>query len=272
MIAKSRFWAGLLLLLLSVSILLIDSCRPKNNEDISPVDSTALSSCLLLSEKVNGILLRAYEYDSTRQLTRMLEYSGSSQSNSIVKRYRFDYNSKNTLIRLHETNLAVQDQSYIYELDYVGNRLSAIRPFRVFNSGLRFEDTLRVGYNPNNRISEIKSRYGISSKWEYDTEGNVMKWLIRTPLMKADSLMAEYGSFDEKVNIYAFSQGMQLVNLLSGRAYSLRNPLRYTTSGQTVEATYQYNNKRVPTLAVLKFKSNDNILRETVYSYELSCK
>ncbi|MFN8344138.1 MAG: hypothetical protein U0X91_04005 [Spirosomataceae bacterium] len=260
------------LLLLSVSSLLTDGCRSGNNEDITPVDSTALSSCILLSEKINGILLRAYEYDSTRKLTRMWEYAGSNLSNSLVKRYQFDYNSKNTLIRLHETNIAVQDRSYIYELDYTGNRLTTIRPFRVFNSGLRADDTLNVGYDLNERIAEVKSRNGIRSKWEYDTGGNVTKWLIRTPLMKSDSLIAEYGSFDEKVSIYAFSKGIQLVNLLSGRAHSLRNPLRYTASGQSVEAIYQYNDERVPTLAVLKFKSNDNTLRETVYSYELSCK
>ncbi len=271
MLDKSRKYWGIVVVL--VSIFVIDSCRPKNNEEITPEDPSALSTCILLSEKINGILLRAYEYDSLRKLTRMLEYSGTDPVNSLIKRYTFEYNSKNTLIGFRETNLAIKDQSYIYELDYTGtNQLKAIRPFRVFNSGPRAQDTLTVMYGTNTRIAELKSIRGISSKWEYDTARNVKKWLVRTPLMKSDSLMAEYGSFDDKVNVYAFSQGMQLVNLLTGRAHSRRNPFNYTASGQSVEATYQYNDKRVPTQAVLKFKSNNNTLRETVYSYELNCK
>ncbi len=271
MVDKSRYYWGFLIVL--ASVFFIDTCRPKGDSDVTPIDSTALSSCILLSEKVNGILLRAYEYDSSRNLTRMLEYSGTDQFNKMVKRYTFEYTSKNKLIRFRETNLAVKDMSYIYELDYTNNtQLKAIRPLRVFNSGPRPEDTLTVIYGTDRQIAEVKSIRGISSKWEYDTAGNVKKWLIRTALMKSDSLLAEYGSFDDKVNIYAFSDGMQLVNLLSGRAHSRRNPLNYTALGQSVEATYQYNNKRVPTQAVLKFKSPNNVLRETVYAYELSCK
>lgn len=271
MLDKLRYYWGFLVVL--VIFFVIDTCRPKDSEEVTPIDVSALSTCILLSEKVNGILLRAYEYDSTRNLTRMLEYSGTDPVNKIVKRYSFEYNAKNILVSFRETNLAVKDKSYIYELDYSNTtQLKAIRPFRVYNSGPRAEDTLTVVYGTDARIIEVKSLRGVSSKWEYDTAGNVKKWLVRTPLMKSDSLMAEYGSFDDKVNVYAFSQGMQLVNLLTGRAHSRRNPLNYTASSQSVEATYQYNDKRVPTQAVMKLKSNDNTLRETVFTYELNCK
>lgn len=269
-IDQSKNYWGIIVLLTCISV--IAGCRPKNNEEVTPEDSS-LSICILLSEKINGTLIRAYEYDSLRKLTRMLEYSGTNPVNNLIKRYTFEYNSKNTLIGFRETNLAVKDQSYIYELDYAdNNQLKAIRPFRVFNSGPRAEDTLTVVYGITARITELKSNRGVTSKWEYDTAGNVKKWLVRTPLMKSDSLMAEYGSFDDNINVYAFSQGMQLVNLLTGRAHSRRNPFNYTAAGQSVEATYQYNDKRVPTQAVLKFKSNNNTLRETVYAYELNCK
>jgi YD repeat-containing protein len=271
MLDKSKYYWAILVVL--TSAFLLGNCRPKGSDDVMPIDSTVLSPCVLLTEKVNGILLRAYEYDSTRHLERVLEYSGTEQSNKIVKRYSFEYNSKYKLLRLRETNLSVRDKSYIYELDYNSSaQLKAIRPFRVYNSGPRLEDSLAVTYGTNDRIAELKSKTGAVSKWEYDTAGNVKKWLVRTPLMKADSIMAEYGSFDDKVNIYAFSEGIQLINLLAGRAHSRRNPLTYTTGGQSVEATYQYNNKRVPTQAVLKFKSSTNSLRETVFSYELGCK
>ncbi len=65
MLDKSRKYWGIVVVL--VSIFVIDSCRPKNNEEITPEDPSALSTCILLSEKINGILLRAYEYDSLRK-------------------------------------------------------------------------------------------------------------------------------------------------------------------------------------------------------------
>jgi len=272
MLKNSRYYWAMLVILLG-SIALADSCRSKDGGDVEPIDSTALSSCILLTEKVNDILLRSYEYDSTRRIERMLEYSGVTPGNKIIKRYTFEYNSNNKVIRIRETNLAVKDNSFIYELDYSSDsKLKTIRPFRVYNSGPKLEDSLQVTFGTNNRIAELKSRTGLISKWEYDTAANVKKWLIRKPLKQTDSLIAEYGSYDDKVNIYAFSEGMQLVNLLSGRAHSRRNPLTYVTGGQSVEALYQYNFKRVPTQVVMKFKSSDNTLRETVFSYELSCK
>jgi hypothetical protein len=234
-INQSKNYWRIAAILIYISVIV--GCRPKNNEEVTP-DDPSLLTCILLSEKINGTLSRAYEYDSLRKLTRMLEYSGTSPVNNLIKRYTFEYNSKDKLIGFRATNLAVKDQSYIYELDYTdNNQLKAIRPFRVFNSGPRAEDTLTVVYGTNARIAELKSIRGVTSKWEYDTAGNVKKWLVRTPLMKSDSLMAEYGSFDDKVNVYAFSQGMQLVNLLTGRAHSHRNPFNYTAAGQSVEAT-----------------------------------
>ncbi|MFN3381134.1 MAG: hypothetical protein ACK41O_16875 [Runella zeae] len=265
---------GILLGVVLIGFFVSESCRPKN-DDTNPisVDSTALSSCILMSERINDALLKTYEYDSLRRLTRVFEYGGIPQSNRLLKRYSFVYDSKSRILQFRETNLAVRDQNFIYNLTYNNkNILEAIEVQRVYNSGARSEDTLFVKYDPNNRLTELSSRRGVSSKWEYDTEGNAVKWFVKTPLMQADSLAAEYGNFDDKVNIYAFSQGIQLVNLLTGRAPSRRNPLNYTTSGQSVEASYQYNLKRVPTLAVLKYKTSNNTLRETVYSYELSCK
>lgn len=272
MLDKSRYYWAVLVILLG-GVALIDACRPKGGEDVEPIDSTALSSCILLNEKVNGILLRTYEFDSTRRLERMVEYAGIEPNNRIIKRYTFEYTSKTRLVRIRETNLAVKDNSFIYELDYDrDSKLKTIRPFRVYNSGPKLEDSLKITYGTNNRISEIKSRTGLTSKWEYDTAANVKKWFIRKPLSQTDSLVAEYGSYDDKVNIYAFAEGMQLVNLLNGRPHSRRNPLTYVTEGQSVEVSYQYNTKRVPTQVVMKFKSSDNTLRETVFLYELNCK
>lgn len=272
MLEKSKYyWGGLMLLM---SIFMVYNCRPKGGEEVSPIDSTAISSCILLSEKANGVLQRAYEYDSSRYLTRMLEYSGTEQSNKIVKRYTFEYAPKHKLLRFRETNLAVKDMNYIYELDYLNStQLKAIRVLRVFNSGPRPEDTIGVLYDTNRRITELKSgARQITAKWEYDSAGNTKKWFVRGPLMTSDSLLAEYSSFDDKVNIYAFSEGVQLVNFLLGRAHSKRNPLIYNLLGQNTEVTYQYNDKRVPTQAVVKSKSANNVLRETVYTYELNCK
>lgn len=272
MIHKSTIYWGIIILL--IGLVTFKGCRPKDNEIPPIVDSTALSTCVLLSERINNVLYRTYEYDTTRTLVRMLEYSNDAAANRVIKRYTFEYTKDNTLIRLRETNLQTRDQSYIYELAYSNNKiLNKIYTSRVFNSGSVANDTLQLTYDTGNqRVTEIKSATGITSKWEYDTASNVKKWLLNFPGRTTDSLMAEYGDHDDKVNIYAFSKGMQVLNLLKGRAYSRRNPLNYTLFNESTDITYQYNDKRVPTQSVLKINSNNNVLRETVYSYELSCK
>lgn len=272
MVHKSTIYWGIILLL--AGLVTFKGCRPKDNEITPIVDSTALSTCVLLSERINNVLYRSYEYDSTRTLVRMLEYSTDAAANRMIKRYTFEYTKDNTLIRLRETNLQTRDQSYIYELAYSNrNTLSTIYTFRVFNSGAVAQDTLKLVYNQDNqRVTELQSAKGVTSKWEYDTAANVKKWLLHFPGRTTDSLVAEYGDHDDKVNIYAFSKSMQVLNLLNGRAHSRRNPLNFTLLNESTDITYQYNDKRVPTLRVLKIKSNNNVLRETVYSYELSCK
>ncbi|MFN4144251.1 MAG: hypothetical protein ACK4GN_00385 [Runella sp.] len=256
------------------AMLAIEGCRPRKGDDVNPVtDSTAFAPCILLSERINDVLLRAYEYDTTRRLTRMLEYSGTAQNNRIVKRYTFEYTPKGVLTQWRETNLAQRDQSFIYEIDYTNRGLfDKIRAFRVFNSGPRIEDTLTFVYDDQDRISQLKSKIRPSSTWEYDADNNVKKWLIRKPSSTTDSLAAEYSTYDNKVNLYSFSRGIQLVHLLTGKAPSRRNPLTYTIGGENVEATYQYNDKGVPTQAVLKFRGPDNNLRETVFTYSLNCR
>jgi YD repeat-containing protein len=268
---KTGFYYGLLGVLLLAA--LIDSCRPKNGSDVEPdVDSTSISTCIPLSERVNGALLRSFEYDSTRRLVRMVEYTGTEQLNKVTKRYTFEYNRNAQLTRIRETNVGVRDRNFIYELDYDGNNVSTIRPYRVFNSGPRPEDTLKVVYDNNNRVTELQSLRGNRTKWEYDSAGNVKKWLVRTAA-GSDSLIAEYTAYDDKVNIYTFSKGIQFVNLLSGRAASKRNPTRFTYLGVASEVSYLYNEKRVPTEAIVKFRTpSDTTLRETVYRYEQSCQ
>lgn len=272
MVHKSTIYWGIFLLL--AGLVTFKGCRPKDNEIPPIVDSTALSTCVLLSEHINNVLYRSYEYDTTRTLVRMLEYSTDVSANRVIKRYTFEYTKDHTLIRLRETNLQTRDQSYIYELAYSNSKtLSKIYTFRVFNSGAVAQDTLQLTYDSETqRVAEMKSVTGVASKWEYDTASNVKKWLLQLPGRTTDSLVAEYGDHDDKVNIYAFSKGMQVLNLLNGRSHSRRNPLNYTVLKESTDVTYQYNDKRVPTLRVLKIKSNNNVLRETVYAYELSCK
>ena len=268
---------SLLMLVLVAALLTIDSCKPKNEQAVIPdslaVDSLANSPCILLSERINDVLYRAYEYDSSRQLLRLTEYSGNPAANRITKKYRFDYEKKQ-LIRLTETNLTDRDQSFIYEMDYdTDGKLEKIRPFRVFNSGPRAVDTLAVVYNDKNYITELNSVTTGSSKWEYDSVGNVKKWLIRLPIVAQDSILAEYNTYDDKTNLYGFSKDIQLLRLLNGNAPSRRNPLRYTFKGNNIESIYQYNPKGVPMQSILKIKSvSDSTFRETVFTYQLDCK
>lgn len=228
---------------------------------------------MLLSERVNDVLLRAYEYDTARVLLRMTEYSGSATANRVLKRYRFDY-VKSQLVRITETNLAVRDQSLIYEFDYDSDKkLQTIRPFRVFNSSPRGIDTLTVKYDSRNYISELKSVRTGSRKWQYDSVGNVKKHLIQLPNMLTDSTLSEFSTYDNKTSLYGFSRTIQLLRLLNGQAPSRRNPLVYVENGQSLQTIYQYNNRNVPSQAILKTKAfGDMALRETVFSYQLECR
>jgi len=260
----------------ALAALTIDGCKPKNS-DVLPhgalSDSLVSSPCILLAERINDVLYRAYEYDTSRNLLRMTEYSGSAANNRITKRYRFDY-EKQHLVRFTETNLVARDQSLIYEFDYDSDGiLRTIRPFRVFNSGPRVTDTLTVKYDDNRYINELSSARTGAQKWQYDSLGNIKQWLIRTPAATQDSILAEYGAYDNKINLYGFSKTIQLVRLLVGNAASRRNPLIYTLKGQSISASYQYNDRNVPTQSVVKTTSaGDNTLRETVFSYELGCQ
>lgn len=260
-----------------LAVITIDGCKPKNSDAVTPggglSDSLVSSPCILLAERINDVLYRAYEYDTSRNLLRLAEYSANAAFNRVVKRYRFDYENQR-LVRFTETNLVARDQSLIYEFDYdTDGVLRNIRPFRVFNSGPRATDTLAVKYDDNSYINELSSPRTGSQKWQYDSVGNVKKWLIRTLTAAQDSTLAEYGSYDTKTNLYGFSKTIQLVRLLAGNAASRRNPLTYTVKGQNLKASYQYNERNVPTQSILKMMSaGDTTLRETIFSYQLSCK
>ncbi len=272
----------LIFLVLFVGALVaIDSCKPKNSDAVTPtdslaVDSTLSSPCLVLSEKINNTLFRQYEYDTLNRLVRMVEYSGSQSANRMIKRYTFLYNNKGNLNQFNETNLAERDKSYIYDVDYdESGMVSALRKFKVYNSGPRNTDSLAVVYDDKKRVIELQSLADGSYKWEYDSLGNAKNWLFRSATMTQDSVLAIYSSYDTQTNLYAFSKGIQLVDLLNGRAPSSRNLLAYRTGNRNYTTTYQYNAKKVPTQATRKSKATgglDTTQVETVFMYELRCK
>jgi hypothetical protein len=268
---------SLIILAVASVIFSIESCKPKSSDAVEPdslsADSLVNSTCILLSERINDVLYRAYEYDTARTLLRMVEYSANANFNRVTKRFRFDYD-KNELVRITETNLAARDQSMIYELDYDSDKvLKTIRPFRVFNSGPRAMDTLTVKYDQRAYINELSSTRTGTKKWQYDSLGNVKKYTLRLPNATTDSTLAEFSSYDNKINLFAFSRAIQILRLLTGQAPSRRNPLSFVEFGQDVQATYLYNNQNVPTQGVFKSKAlGDTVLRETVRSYQLNCK
>jgi hypothetical protein len=261
-------------------ILWVGSCKPKESDVVTPEeeDSTTIiaRSCILLEENINNALYRAYEYDSTRRLMRVYEYSADINQNRLAKRYTFEYDKKDStkIVRFRETNLVVRDQNYYYEIDYDDkNVMTTIRPFRILNSGPREIDTIKIFYDDNKRISELRSATLFNYSWDYDSAGNVKRWAIRRPEMMTDSLLAEYDEYDDKINLYQFSKGVQLMNLLRGSVPTRRNPTKYRIMGQSVESAYTYNAKGLPTQAAVKFTTiGDTISRETIYSYQLNCK
>ncbi len=265
--------------LLLAALVSIDSCKPKPSDDINPddstqIDTTPVSPCVVLLEKINNVLYRSYEYDSINHLVRMIEYSGSQTANRILKRYSFDYNASGYLTEFNETNIAERDQSYIYKVDYAeDSTVSAIQQYRVFNSGPRLQDSLSVVYDDKKRISELQSVAGGSYSWQYDSLGNAKTWSVRVPMTTRDSILTEYMAYDTKPNLYTFSKGIQLVDLLRGRVPSRHNPTMYQVGGTKYDITYEYNAQNIPIKSVAKIKMGaDTLGRETVFSYELKCK
>lgn len=266
--------------LLLGAVISIESCKPKNSDNIKPADSTSVDStlgspCLVLSESINNVLYKTYEYDSLRRLTRMVVYSGTATSNQIIKRYTFDYNAAGGLLsEFHETSIAQKDQSYIYDLDYGTDKyISAIRKSKVYNSGPRVVDTLKVTYDTDKHITGLVSSVGNTQSWQYYSSGNAKNWLVRIPKTTRDSVMALYNTYDSKTNLYAFSKGIQLVDLLNGKAPSRHNLLSYQIGNTKYDATYTYNTNKVPIQSVVKMKAGkDTVGRETVYTYTLKCK
>jgi hypothetical protein len=264
-------------ILLLATLISIDSCKPKSSDDVSPdstqIDTTPVSPCIVLSEKINDVLYRSYEYDSMSHLVRMVEYSGSKIANNILKRYTFDYNAGGYLTSFNETNIAVRDQSYIYQVSYAeDSTISVLQQYKVYNSGPRLQDSLSIVYDSNKRISELQSISGSSYSWQYDSLGNAKTWSVRVPSTTRDSVLAQYTAYDTKPNLYTFSKGIQLVDLLRGRVPSRHNPTIYQVGNTKYEVSYEYNTQNVPIKSVAKVKvGTDSLGRETVYSYELQC-
>lgn len=265
------------------ALITIDSCKPKGTDEVNPadslsVDSTLSSPCLLVSETINSVSYRKYEYDSLNRLLRMLEFNGSPTNNRLMKRYTFKYaDSTAKLVSFNETNIAEIDQNFIYEVDYdeSGNDVQTLRRFKVYNSGPRTVDSLTVVYNDKKQITELQSASNVSYKWEYDSLGNAKKWSIALPKAMADSTLAEYTNYDKRTNLYAFSKGIQLVQLLNGRAPSRRNLLNYKIGNISYKAEHLYNSQGVPMQTVLKSMATsgkDTSRVETVFVHGLKCK
>jgi hypothetical protein len=204
----------------------------------------------------------------------MIEYSGSATANRVLKRYSFDYNAGGYLTSFNETNIAERDQSYIYHVDYAeDSTISALQQYKVYNSGPRLQDSLTVVYDESKRISELQSATGGAYSWQYDSLGNAKTWSVRVPQTTRDSVLAEYMAYDTKPNLYTFSKGIQLVDLLRGRVPSRHNPMMYKVGNTRYEVSYEYNTQNVPIKSVSKVKmGTDSLGRETVYTYELQCK
>jgi hypothetical protein len=270
----------ILLVLVAVVIAWVGSCKPKATDDVEPLeeDSTVLiaRTCILLEERINDALYRAYEYDSTRRLMRVYEYTADLTLNRLAKRYTFEYDPKDStkIVRMRETNLAVRDQSFFYDIDYdAQGKYKYILPFRIYNSGPRALDTVQVFYDADNRISEMKAAMLYHYIYDYDSLGNVKTWSLRRAEQPTDSVLATYTEYDAKINLFQFSRGAQLMNLIRGTLPNRRNPLKSTVHGQNIESIYEYNAKGLPTQATTSYRMpGDTLSRTLVYNFQLDCK
>ena len=266
------------LIILVVITLQFNACKPKSGADPDPqvVDSTALAAqgCLLVTEKINGIIFRSYQFDSAGQLNRMFEFSAGSD-NRLIKRYTFEYDAANLLTKFRETNLAVRDQSFQYEIEYDADTklMKTVKSYRILNSGARADDTISIDYDAQKRVVKYAPQRGLTYLWDYDSTGNATKFSARLPGTTIDSTLAIFTAFDGKPNVYTAARAMQLLNLMLGNAPNRHNTTGFRANNQDGTVEYSYNEKGLPTDAIVKLRSaTDTAARTTTYNYEYQCK
>lgn len=266
------------LLILVVIALQFNACKPKAGTEPDPIieDSTALAAqgCLLITEKINGAIFRSYQFDSTGQVQRMFEFSADSV-NRLIKRYTFEYDKTNLLVKFRETNLAVRDQSFQYEIEYDADTrlMKKVKSFRILNSGARADDTISIDYNTQKRVNKYTPQRGLTYLWDYDSTGNATKFSARLPGTTVDSTLAIFTEYDGKVNVYAAARAMQLLNLMLGNAPNRQNVKTFRSNNKDGTVNYLYNEKGLPTEAIVKLKSaTDTAGRTTTYNYEYQCR
>lgn len=260
------------LLGLVVLITLVTAC--KKEETTEPVAEE--TGCRIISETVDGKPYRNYEYTADSLLFRIVQYEKGG-ANRLQKRFSFDYDSEETVAVVRETNLLAPFVNYQYALHYSNEGLiDTIRQSRILNSGPRPEQTYVLLYDTKKRLTLYK--WGENYwRYEYDDTKNVMKWYARIfSVSNAEQLVAEYGNYDGKRNLYFFSRPAMLVNLIGGGGMSEENPGSFKLYKglqleQTGIVTYKYNEKNLPTEASISaFPTNGNAFTE-VYKFTYDC-
>ncbi len=133
-----------------------------------------------------------------------------------------------------ETNLTAPSTNFQYKINYAEadgsdskNRIESIEQSRITNAGTTLLETYFPEYDSKGRIAKYywKNNYW---RYEYDDLNNVTKWIVKKPdLFLQEIVVAEYGNYDGKENIYANSIPVQLVNLVGGGNTSAHNPGSY---------------------------------------------
>lgn len=254
--------------------LTVVGCRKKSEEAAPPRGE----ACLITSENIDGKPYRSYEYDADGRLFRVVQYE-TKPSNRIEKRFSFDYDAKERVVAFRETNLLPPFINYQYMLHYSGAGLvDTIRKAQVFNSGPKLVESYALEYDAEQQLTKYKwaDNYW---RYEYDNAKNLTKWLARLPaLAPIEGLLAEYGNYDGKKNIYYYSEPARLINLVSGGGASAQNPGSFKfyeaslTPTQTGVVTYQYNGKELPTEASLSLFSGSGATSTQIYTFTYDCQ
>ncbi|GAB2800680.1 hypothetical protein GCM10027275_53460 [Rhabdobacter roseus] len=261
---------SLVFLSLLLAILVLD-CKRKKEDGPNP----QVEGCLMMLETIDGRLYRRYEYNEDKSLFRIQQYQTGGEG-KLEKRYTFEYDANGFVKLFRETNLLPPYQNFQYEIfNSTQDRAEGIVQSLIQNSGPRFVQSYALQYDDRGNVVQYD---WADSYWryEYDDRGNVTRWYIKagsTP----EQLTAEYANYDDKRNLYYYSEGPRLINLIIGGGTSAQNPGSFKFFGtggivaQTGIVTYQYNEKDMPVQASVSIFGPSGVPATQAYRFEYEC-
>jgi hypothetical protein len=203
-----------------------------------------------------------YEYTSDNTLTKIFQVERNTKIlNKIII---FNYNNNRQLTRVSDSLPSLQRIERYYILEYAGTDKNPSSITEYNPNGEKF-DAWAIEYNDGRIIKTVpegffQHRY---RRYEYDSDGNVIRIFYRDPIEKKETLAMENAAFDDKKLFYSGSTVLSLYNhLIAFRVPGEHNP------GKTIYHYISYGEKpAIPIIRNFEYQYNkENFPEKIIYS------